>query len=555
MINELKYEELILKKFAQFKYKPRKGQVELINQILVTYIDKRKKYVILSASTGTGKSLVGLIVSECLNEILRGSKAPTSYIVAHTNTLLKQYDMSYNDSFDMIRVMGRNNYDCAVMLGSAENCIMSKGNKVLLQFCGDCEYARIKREMKQSTHILTNYAYLFTIARSVKDVQRRLITIFDEAHLLNDQFVSHLQITFTEEILLKIYDFLREVDFPEKDIIKTIFACAKNIKEKKIPEHNHEKFIKGMKKMFDEISDFLACEMEFALKSEDKKTYVKLNKKLSFFQEYTRKIEEFLTSTKIEYVVDIKPNLFEISPIFIQDSFKDIEFSEKFLFMSATLDVEYLNKTMKIPPNEMEFIQAPPIFDKENKTVVFCNSGFFNYSKMNDDSFLNEINKQILTILKEHTDEKGIILTTNFKHAKFIGDFLKTNIDMNVMVHNFKTPLKNQLEKFKEEERPSVLLSPSIFEGVDLPDDESRFQIFVKAPYYSLGSKRIQYIAQNYPEIYQKITLYRIIQGAGRSTRSEEDWCVNYFLDSHLMKLFFGSHNLWENEFEIIGGK
>jgi len=558
MVKHLTYEDLIRRKFAQFKYKPRKGQVELINQILEAYIIENKRYVILSASTGTGKSLVALIVSECLQELKPQSQKQTSYIIAHTNTLLKQYDLSYNDEFDMIRVMGRNNYDCAVMLGTAENCIAKTGIRNLMQFCGDCEYARIKKEMKDVKHMLTNYAYLFTAARNSKDgLARRIITIFDEAHLLNEQFVSHLQITLTEEVLIKMYNYLLELEFPDENIIKTIFSCAEQIKNQKIPENNHRQFLKGINKLIEIITDFIRIELDYALKEENKKSFVNLNKKMSFFNDYAQKLDAFLNGTDIQYVADIKPNLIEVSPIFIQDFFKEIEFTDKYLFMSATIDEDYLNRTMKIPKEQMKFIQSPNIFDKENKTVVFCNHDFMNFEKMNSEGFINSINQKIFQILTEHLDERGIILTTNFKLSKQIGEFLKkkfkeNKIDMQVIIHTSKKPLKDLLEEFKDTKKPTILLSPSIFEGVDLPNDESRFQIFVKAPFYSLGSKRIQFIANNYADIYQKMTVYRLIQGAGRSTRSEDDWCVNYFLDSHLTRLFFSEHNLWQNEFEVI---
>ena len=43
------------------------------------------------------------------------------------------------------------------------------------------------------------------------------------------------------------------------------------------------------------------------------------------------------------------------------------------------------------------------------------------------------------------------------------------------------------LDDHRASSRPTVLLSPSLREGVDLPDDFLRFQIITKVPYPDLG--------------------------------------------------------------------
>ena len=48
------------------------------------------------------------------------------------------------------------------------------------------------------------------------------------------------------------------------------------------------------------------------------------------------------------------------------------------------------------------------------------------------------------------------------------------------------------LDKHQRDRRPTVLLSPSMAEGVDLSNDLSRFQIVCKVPYPYLGDKLIR---------------------------------------------------------------
>ena len=87
------------------------------------------------------------------------------------------------------------------------------------------------------------------------------------------------------------------------------------------------------------------------------------------------------------------------------------------------------------------------------------------------------------------------------------------------------------LELFKKKE-DAVLMGPSLLEGLDLKDDTSRFQIFFKVPYPSLGDPLIKAKMQTSNEWYDWKTCISIMQGVGRSVRSKDDWAVTYVLDA-----------------------
>ena len=83
----------------------------------------------------------------------------------------------------------------------------------------------------------------------------------------------------------------------------------------------------------------------------------------------------------------------------------------------------------------------------------------------------------------------------------------------------------------------SVLLSSSLWEGVDLKDDDSRFQIIAKAPYKSLGDTRVRAKMNKFPSWYSSETMMKILQGFGRSIRSDDDWARTYVIDSTINNL------------------
>jgi Cdc6-like AAA superfamily ATPase len=92
----MKYKILIEKTFDKYKLKPRSGQIETINTVLIQFVDEKKHNVVLSGSTGSGKSIIAVITTECLYELLDSKDKKNyvntlSYILMHTNTLVKQY--------------------------------------------------------------------------------------------------------------------------------------------------------------------------------------------------------------------------------------------------------------------------------------------------------------------------------------------------------------------------------------------------------------------------------------------------------------------------------
>jgi len=107
------------------------------------------------------------------------------------------------------------------------------------------------------------------------------------------------------------------------------------------------------------------------------------------------------------------------------------------------------------------------------------------------------------------------------------------------------------VEEFKKYKGSGVLISPSIFEGLDFANDQSRYQIICKTPYASLGDLRIKKIADSYGNIYREMTLYKILQGIGRSIRSAEDTAVTYCLDKSSEIIFKSNLNIWKDRYEI----
>ena len=106
------------------------------------------------------------------------------------------------------------------------------------------------------------------------------------------------------------------------------------------------------------------------------------------------------------------------------------------------------------------------------------------------DTTLPKMAQAVESILEEHKEDKGIIHCHSYK----IANFLKNNVrkgKKRLIFHNSENRDK-ALRDHINSKTPSVLVSPSMTEGVDLKDEISRFQIICKVPYPYLGDKLVR---------------------------------------------------------------
>ena len=73
-----------------------------------------------------------------------------------------------------------------------------------------------------------------------------------------------------------------------------------------------------------------------------------------------------------------------------------------------------------------------------------------------------------------------------------MANYLKKNVKSRRLLSHNSENREKILEKHKKSKTATVLLSPSMTEGVDLHGDLSRFQVVCKIPYPYLGDKLIR---------------------------------------------------------------
>lgn len=568
----MKYETEINAAYSRLGFMPRGNQVSNINDIVVAFNDDKIKNVVLSAPTGTGKSIIGAVVAEVMHALRHpGMNKNASFLLTATNVLAHQYHESFGDlevdDFHIIK--GASNYACSALSTpdeeqTAESCAIrifekSGMEETVNQHCNLCPYQQARKAKDYARQLITNYSYYFVDRLTVANpMAPRTVCVFDEAHLLNDLFTEHNAIYFSEKRLAGIIEEISTVlNLGNTEVFRSFKEIRTDMQAGKITNENYIVYVEQLAENYGLICAQAETEAQEAIRQPAK--YLKLIKLSKKFKNYASKIHDMIDfdyPVVFEYKPkDLKKQQAEheisIKPIFVGEMFEALDNAEHNLLMSATISEQYAKITMSLP-GTTRHIRLPPQFPPENKKVIFYKPQVLNYTTMKDPEVIKGLTKSVVEIVDHHTKkgERGIILAPSFAVGETIAAGLR-NPRYRVFEHTRGTKLADILEEFKiYRAGPAVLITPSGYEGVDLPGDLSRFQVLVKMPFASLGDERIKVILNRYPQIYALNALMKVTQGAGRSVRSADDHAVTYVLDNAIQRAWNNGDNEWRDEFQ-----
>lgn len=570
---KMKYETQITEAFARLKFSPRDGQIPAINKIVTAFLDDGFKTVVLSAPTGVGKSIIAAVTAEVIHTIKHPDKFKgASFLLSPTNILSDQYYDTFvrdrgkfDDTFRVVK--GASNYECPALSTpsepvTAEDCIIkilkkTNANDVISEYCNGCEYNIQKNTRENSRHFITNYAYYFIDRMYNQMFDSRTLCVFDEGHMINDLFTQFNAIEYDFKYIETLIDDVSNVMIVSGLEFVTQLRQLQELyyQEEGVNLTNVLEILEMLKNIFNELS---RVAMEKAERELSRDRYIKLKRIGSKYLNELMKVDLF-TELMYEHSFEYKysktnkgviTSFFSIKPIFVGDFFDTLCNADYNLICSATISETFANTTLSL--NNATYIKLPPMFKSENKRVVFYNPQNLNYNSMQTPAVIDEILQSCADICEHHLNknERGIILTPSFVINERIADHLRAeHPQYTFIVHTKGTKLERVLSEFKFVDGPCVLITPSGYEGMDLSGDLSRFQILVKAPFASLGDARIKHISTFYPKIYSILTIMKLVQGAGRSVRSPDDWAITYMLDTNIERLWRSKDMVWGNEF------
>lgn len=540
-------------------------EVRPVQTIALSQLERaleRFDVVILEAPTGTGKSAIAMsacnaVIRDKYNtlkaegaaglapsfELFRKDHKPLTTLATANKLLQDQYLKDFANEIADIR--GKANYKCENF--PTFNCADSPCALKEKADCGRCGYKQAIGEALQSTIISVNYSALMTLVPRQfvpEDNTQFDLLICDEAHKLPDVISSNntIEIKLQDLIDTKLLNIFNN-KFPDHKLNETSLPNLKTEAEaidffckilecvpKKVEEAAF--LLKGIDTDIPEAYKDLAAYAAFDGQQKVSASGAWYCKNKYFFENLITKSTSLPAISNSVLELQMKEGAiigFSIKPVFLKEYTHELLKSyKKTILMSATiLDFNTFMELLGLDQQNVGIIRLDTDFPKENRPFYFSyNVGPIN--KNNLQQKMPNIIETCKTLLKKHSKEKGIIHGYSYQICKSLADNINSS---RILFPKKASEQKFYLNKHQNSKEPTVLISPSMEEGVDLKDDLSRFQILVRLPWPYIGDPVIQKRTMYYPNYVNMLTALRLIQSYGRSVRSNTDTAATYILD------------------------
>ena len=574
----------------------REFQFDAIVDIIINILEDGNKNYVVEAPTGAGKSLINIISAGVLAEYFD----LTSYILVSDLFLWEQYDKFIQEHKDMnfASIKGQTgNYTCRLNKEDMRNadCKMaglswaSLFNRQTIEKYGydcayKCEYVKArKKALSAKVCLMTYQLFLFTMNNASLNQDNKGNPIFarhdiifcDECHnipsIVQNQYSPIIKKDDFQK-LNELYDYAFGTgvdlfdDIPQYELTKDYSRDELNIELEKI----WKQFIDQDSMKNDDVAAMLkylhilkyfeeVCVAIVGSISNKKTTHQPISKddiylfKLCtwyqnygcFWADFNRAIAEAgddyllkdITVVNIDGDIHVsfkctKEDFIVFKYLLSQATFK--------VMLSATVggkDAYDDNMGFKYTDDkESDYHVMPSNFDFEKSPIHFLNK--FKMSFREKELSFQHLKKIIYSICEtKFKDQRGMIQTGSYAFAKQLYNDAPLNIKQRMLLYNGSRE-KTTCIKIHEISDNTILVGPSLNEGIDLPGDRCRFIIIMKVPYPSLADRLVKEKIKLFPLWYNSTTSNEIIQGIGRGVRFNGDWCVSYILDACFWKLY-----------------
>jgi ATP-dependent DNA helicase DinG len=520
---------------SHFPYsQPREEQTKAIKFALDQFINKNKRFVIVEAGTGVGKSAIGITIGRYLSSLDRSG----TYYLTTQKILQAQYMKDFKKS-GLLSLKSSTNYRCKyykqkTCAEARKELKVSSDGKFKMCCMTECRYIKDKSNFIDGTDGITNFPYFLAETNYAGNLKKRGLLVVDECHNVELQLSSFVEVTISEYFasnVLKlkvpdmttqyqVYKWVEQIYFPK------LLAAKKHY------ENQIEKL--GLKSR---MKDFLKISQQFDMLN---KHSCKVERFVKVYKKDNWVMNETATETRNTRKFEFKP--IDIGPFSESNLFAG---GRRILLMSATImNKDAFCEGLGIPIDECAFITLPSPFPIKNRPIIV--SPIAKMGHRDIEAGLPKIAAAVKEILNQHKKEKGIIHCHSYKVANYI----KKNIRSRRLLIHDSTNRDKILAKHIDDPRPTVLLSPSMAEGVDLKGEASRFQIICKIPYPYLGDKLVKKRMNKWKWWYPLQTAKIIVQSVGRSVRTADDHAVTYILDAGWNYFFMKNKDIFPDDFK-----
>jgi len=502
---------------------PRGGQIKACEFILDSFAGG-KKFVVLEAPTGIGKSAIAMTVSKSFE---------SSYYLTIQKMLQDQLSNDFGEYGQYERLLidlkGRNAYECTYKLSpdahsakaiakwkfsGPHNCAdghcRRKGDSSY-PWCRAkkiCQYLNQVDKAIDSRLCLMNFASFLNQTTHTKRFEPRQFMVLDEGHNIESQLMNFISLSLTDSEFNGL----------------------------KFPSHcSVEEYAKWLAD--NKVLDILAGSLNEAREKEDTRRIddlkATIGKLAHFLEEMASDVPSrwVVEHTKLKNKVNSRVTF---KPVFIDKYAHShlFDWADCVLIMSATiLDVNVMSKSLGIDKSQIAAMRLKSTFPVEKRPIYFQPAARITGGKSKMHVWAKPLAQSVNKICKKYEGKRGIIHTHNF----YITEMLINDCDPAVtrrLLYQKEFNNKTEMLEYHAKSEDTITIAPAMHEGIDLVDDLSRFQIVCKVPFPNqFDDKQLAARMETDPQFYEWLTALKLVQSVGRSVRSEEDWADTYIID------------------------
>ncbi len=502
--------------------------------------------VVLNLPTGIGKSPINTALARQAESAFMTTPQKALRTQLENDTTLREY-------YAVLRA--RQDYTCpvgSIQTGRTYNCKNCPINRDDEDSClnhNDCTYWNRKESAMAEPIAVLTFSYLVldsylpvyadtsggdtqnstqddpTGARQVSFADRELL-IVDECHKLEDQVASlHAGISISPYSLpLDVFGEVdREIgDLPEHQI------------------HRFEDYHTHLEGVYDRAQAYIQKNKARVTLGEEESQAVRNCRTFSRKFEWCRSQvddgrdwvinrEETTYNGTVRYRISARP-------VDVDQFLQDHIWSRADTCVLSTATMPFSETPARwltrlgLNPDTTHIVQYPMPFPAEQRPV-HTNTVIAKMSQGGYAANREQVIDQLRRIANHHHGEKGLIHTASYERASD----LSREFPENSVCHTKRDDgdLRAQIDQWHGGDH-DMFFSPAATDGVDLPYDECRWQVLVKAPYPQPSDPRIRLMLdeRNAWDWYYEITCQAIQQSVGRGVRSMDDRCDYYVLDA-----------------------
>lgn len=535
---------------AEGKPSIRSAQTQALDLVLKSAAE-RKKFTIIEAPTGVGKSGIAIATGSWAKTqpCTRERDQQGSIILSTQKTLTAQYMKDFA-SQGLLELKGRSNYSCArhetdcasaaVFQRNAADETPEDGEEASCAKAGRCPYDSAKKVFMGSPIGVTNFSYYLTETMYAGHLKPRNYLVLDETHNVENQILGFTDTLFTQNHAAELDLSLPIFKHGDKQNVPNAIKWLEDVATPKMVEH---------------IRD-LERQVEVAKQAGERHEAITLAKKFQRWTTFKERVDMFReTPRPIDWIAfsDMDPRTGKGTKNLVIKPLTATLFAEDILFrkaanivmMSATiLNHDTFMRNLGISASDANTMSLNSDFPIENRPIFFRPVG--NMSAKTKAAAMPLLADYTTKLLKKYEGKKGIIHTHSYDVQRHFVEYLTAQGHGHRIITHTNLPGSREaaVAAHLAAAHDTILVSPSMTEGLDLKEDLSRFQIILKVPYpyldpYVLARK------DRDSSWYAWQTALTLVQATGRSVRSATDKAHTWILDEAFQYFLLRNENMF----------